>query len=491
MSLDTANTGEAATENAFTRFFAKHNTGSVSLPTGMTAEQIEEQNNKGWTDQHSTLSSSPTATSNSSKHHEVDKRKKTESEEKYTKNIAEKILAKHATPTPAGKHKQRFSKRISLTENSKVVPVLCELTGAVASLQIPSLPVGKENPYNKGGYRNPIVLSYISPYGIYENARTLAQAGAKYLKQLDTQIIAAICITLADNYDLFVYQPSDTGVQKNAILRTVDKDTLIDCILLIETMIHSANCSFLPSLSLRSDITIAQNGIAVRMKEWLKLVVDRIYEPDTQTYDEAMTLSKLDNKPTIAKAKREKIALHKEFRAWKTGAKEDIATLYKAQKISAKLKAFLTQLLAGNNLQNADPEMIVLLSNKMLGMDDTTANEIGDQINFFFAKLSDEAVDFDDVIESFASQPVGSAIQPIVKSTENEFASNSETAGQGPYTPLDNLADPSKQENERTAFANPVGYATEQANKPMSFIEKLKARKAQENARSAENQDGQ
>lgn len=128
----------------------------------------------------------------------------------------------------------------------------------------------------------------------------------------------------------------------------------------------------------------------------------------------------------------------------------------------------------------------------MLGMDDTTANEIGDQINFFFAKLSDEAVDFDDVIESFASQPVGSAIQPIVRDNTNEF----ETAGQGrnELPSMDNLeasTDSSKQENERVSFANPVGYVTEQANKPLSFIEKLKARKAQENARSAENQNEQ
>ena len=398
-------------------------------------------------------------------------------------------LAKHITSNASSnqannKNKQKFSKRLSISANHEVIPVLCELTGVVTALMVPAIPIGKANPQGKGNYNDPIVLTYISPYGIYENARTFAQAGAKYLKQLDTQILAAIAITLADNYELFVYSPTDSGVQKNAVLRTVDKDTLIDSIILVEEMINTGNYSFLPKLSIRIDSEIVQDGIAVRMRNWLKLVVERIYEPDTQTYDEAMTLNKLDNKPTIAKARREKLALHKEFREFKAEAKLSINALYKEQKISGKLKLFLTTVITGQNISTAAPEMIALLCKKLYDINTGEAMELSDNIDYFYNKLQDEDNEFDQPMEvKFANLPTGKYIDDS-SNEDDEFATSSGSSK--PKAELPDFDIPSKQtKQERSVLI----AGTQVVEKKLSFVEQLKAKRAA--AELAKQQNGE
>ena len=105
---------------------------------------------------------------------------------------------------------KRVSRRLLLAERAKLLTVSCPITGIVSLLQIPSIPACS--------------LIWDSPLSDLANCRGMAQQGIDYLKQLDTQVLSGLLIVLSDAYSLFKFQPYDSGVQKNAILRTAGKE---------------------------------------------------------------------------------------------------------------------------------------------------------------------------------------------------------------------------------------------------------------------------
>lgn len=316
--------------------------------------------------------------------------------------------AAHFKPSSS---KQRFSKRINLSASHEHIAAVCDYTGAVVAITFPAIP-GK-------------VFSYSSPLADLRNARGLAQEGTSYLRKLDIQTVAAILITLADDYLLFRYQPSDSGAQKNAILRTVAKDILIDAIIFIEDFINSNNCGWVPKLSLILSNEIMQSGVQHRMSEWLKVSLDAVHKPDTESYEEATAVRRTISKPaSTASTKRAEVALQKDFRQWKRDSKEIIISLAASSTISAKLKGFLLTLISDQNLMLADSSMIELICEKLRQIEDSRAVILSNNIIAYRVKLASvEDNEFDaPTKDTFASKPVGSAIQPLPEVEDNEFA---------------------------------------------------------------------
>lgn len=370
------------------------------------------------------LEDSPTspASSNPSVSLVVDNAKPVAFVQKTLDVINDRISKRPASLVQYNSTKQKFSKRINLANSNAHVAAVCDYTGAVVAITFPAIP-GK-------------VFSYCSPLADLRNCRGLAQEGKDYLRKLDTQTLAAILITLADDYSLFRYQPSDSGAQKNAILRTVSKDILIDGILFIEEFINSNNCLWIPKLSLILTAEVQQGGIQIRMSEWLKVSIEAVYKPDEETYEEAVSKGSKESKQyaykpvTNAATKRAAIALQKDFRQWKRESKDIIISLAASSTITAKIKGFLLTLVADQNLLLADVNMISLICERLNQIDDTRTRLLAKNISFYRTKLLDsEESEFNKPAEeTFASQPVGSAIQPVQQAEDNEFATPSAPA---------------------------------------------------------------
>lgn len=229
--------------------------------------------------------------------------------------------------------RQPVSRRILGSQRTEFLTVVCDESGISGHLEIPFI----------NGY----ALSYLHPLSDLRNARGIAQQGKDYLRKLDIQTLAGILIILANDYNLFRYQPSDSGAQKNAIVRTAGKETIITAILVIEDSVNSGNFSYLPKLALIMDSVIQVGGICGRMQEWLKLVIASIYRPDTEAYDENATVQRALKIQKAAISKEEKLAEIAQRKAQKL-LKDDckaayalIRELYKAEKISPKFRVFL------------------------------------------------------------------------------------------------------------------------------------------------------
>lgn len=353
-------------------------------------------------------------------------------------------LISRDTPRNSYKNgKQRFSKRINLASSNTHMAVVCDLTGAVIALSFPIIPSK--------------VFTFQSPLSVVSNCRGIVQEGQDYLRKLDIQTLAAVLITLADDYDLFRYQPSDTGAQKNAILRTISKDVLIDAAVMIEAYVNSNNATYLPKISLIFDKDIEQNGVQSRMVEWLKVCMEAIYKPDLETYEDALTIHKSISPFTHAKARKERVALNKEFRQWKKDSKDIIQALYNAQSISAKLRQFLLTIIADNNIILSDLSMLSLICEKLNQINDTRATTLASKIMSFRTRLEDtEENEFLEHKPSFSTRSPGTPVEDSEE--DNEFAA--------PSVPSESFVQPQPQ------------------HKPMTFLEKLKAKKAAEKAAS-------
>jgi len=334
--------------------------------------------------------------------------------------INARISERTASLVQYNAQRQRFSKRINLANSNEHVAAVCDYTGAVVAITFPSIP-GR-------------VFSYSSPLADLRNARGLAQEGKDYLRKLDIQTAAAVLITLADDYSLFRYQPSDSGAQKNAILRTVAKDILIDSILFIEEFINSNNCNWIPRLSLILSEEIIQGGIQHRMQEWLKVSLDAVYKPDEESYEDAATRSIKENrsyahKPvTNAATKRTALALQKDFRQWKRESKDIIIGMSSDSTISPKLKGFLLTLISDQNLMLADNSNIALICEKLNQIDSKAAKELAAKIVFFRAKLldSEESEFSKPATETFSALSPGQYVGDS-KAEDNEFAAPTAT----------------------------------------------------------------
>lgn len=369
-------------------------------------------------------------------------------DDKRAAYIQNKIKQKKGASLPAGAPKEKFSRRVILTRDSERMAVVCEATGAVMALDVPSIP----------GH----VFTIHSPLAVYNNCRGIAQQGAGYLNKLQTQTLAAVLITLADNYSLLHFQPSDSGAQKNAILRTASKELIIDSILMIEDLVNSMNQHRLPRLSLILDTDVQQNGIHARMQEWQKACIDAIYKPDLRTYDEIVKPQKSITPYTTARANKEKIALRKEFRQWKKDAKPMIAGLYAKQKISIKLKAILDTLTIEDNMLSADVAVVDLLCLKLRQLEHEDTTELAKNISYFKNRM-DEMQDNGDWLDELS--PFSSSAPGVYEATKEE-----------------------KQSAEDEAFADSPAPAPSapvqsvQAGKPVSFVERIKMLKAKQSS---------
>lgn len=246
--------------------------------------------------------------------------------------------------------KNRVSRRLLLAKRSTLLTCVCADTGIVSLLEVPAIP----------GF----ALTYSHPLANYSNARGIAQKGIEYLNQLETQVLAGILVCLAEKYSLFQFQPTYTGAQKNAILRTAGKDVIINAIILIEKYIHSGNCQFLPRLSLAFDsLTEFQAGASTRLSQYLKTLVDTIIKPDYEPIDQKVTkISKpLFIKDTEAEqrtisflARSEIAAAKKEYAADKRRVKKILSALEKAGTVSLKMKQFIAGLFSDDAILSMD-----------------------------------------------------------------------------------------------------------------------------------------
>lgn len=260
--------------------------------------------------------------------------------------IAIKVQKQSAHKVAFEAQKKRVSRRLLLVERAKKLTVVCPTTGIVSLIEIPAIPAK--------------ALVYSHPLAELDNCRGIAQQGFDYLNRLDTQVLAGVLIVLADCYELFRFQPFDTGAQKNALLRTASKQHLIEAIILIENLIHSNNAKYLPKLSLILDSNVEDFGLHIRMQNYLKLLAEAIAEPDKEAYDP--NFIKKVGKPVYIRdeekkerkisflARQEISRAKKQYAEDRKAGKAAIAELCKVAKVTDKLRALLLQLMAEDAL---------------------------------------------------------------------------------------------------------------------------------------------
>ena len=244
--------------------------------------------------------------------------------------------------------KRNVSRRLLMAERAKRITVTCDKTGIVSQMEIPAIPG--------------MALTWLSPFAEVDNCRGMAQKGADYLIRLDTQTLAGILIALAGVYDLFVFQPYDSGAQKNAIVRTAGKDFIIKAILLIENQIHSGNAKYLPKLSLIFDSVLEAFGAEIKMQAYLKLLADAIAKPDKEEYDPSYINKDYKIRPVYVRdvkkqqqtvsflAKKEIAAAKKQYAEDRKAGKIAITQLIENEEVSDLLKGTLASLMAEDAL---------------------------------------------------------------------------------------------------------------------------------------------
>lgn len=221
----------------------------------------------------------------------------------------------------------RVSHRIEVANRVTRQQVICNETGIVCSLEIPRIP----------GF----IFSFTSPYSSTDNCRLIAQRGFSYLNELDTQILAGVLLSLADSYNLFVFSPSSSSAEKNAILRTAGKIQLINAIRFIEEKINSHNYSYLPRCSFLIDAHLVQGDVESRLLSYLKTLLDAITKPlDTSEYDDNVapikTITPSYSKVTDKKMEKEQAAIAKTLKANGKAFKESLALATKNTKLLFK-----------------------------------------------------------------------------------------------------------------------------------------------------------
>lgn len=379
------------------------------------------------------------------------------------------------------KAQKKLSNRVVLGAHHDVQALVCAKTGAAYGLLMPSI---------KG-----FALEFDSPFASYENCRGLAQQGAGFLRMQNAQILAAILITLAENYNLLSYRPSDSGAQKNAVLRMAERDTMIDAILLLESWVNTGNCSYLPRLSLLLDAE--PNNMEHRMRGWLSSCVDAIYKPDRTSYEEAVTVKRSIEVKTTTAAARAKLALKKEYRAWKKMAKEHINSLFSQKLVSLKLKTYFLAMIQDEAILEVDPAVIDIMGNRLQQMDSPMANALGMNLLSFHRQLTEaESEDVYDNPQLFASQPLGSSLEEKEEETEDDAFEplNSDNAFEAKpsalplesSTSLESSKEPSALQNDlqnnpqNNASQKEDPIAEKPTEKPLSFTERLLLKKAQQ-----------
>lgn len=282
--------------------------------------------------------------------------------------IPEGILAAIANKYDSGKKEailasaRRVSKRMLMSARVKKVTLVCPITGIISLLDMPSVP---------GCY-----LPYEHPISTLENARAIAQKGPSYLSILDTRTLAGILIVLADSYELFRFLPADTGAEKNAILRTAGKETIIDAIIFIEKQVNSRTKHYCPTLSLLPDAIChkSDRNADIRLHNYLSLLTESFRKQDTTEYDPNKAPKKV-GRPVFIRdvlkaekklsylARLEQSAAKKQLLADAKEAKKLASNIVALGLLKEKFKPFISQLLMedGMGLVKADKSLIEML----------------------------------------------------------------------------------------------------------------------------------
>lgn len=355
-------------------------------------------------------------------------------------NAPSLLLSIAAAPTKNAKNvnknlKERVSRRILLAQHNQSIHIVCPKTGIVSLLNIPTIPHS--------------VLEWTSPLASLANCRGIVQQGADYLSLLDSQVLAGLLITIADSYALLKYQPADTGAQKNAILRTAGKDTLINALLLVEDFINSTNFLSLPCLSLIFDAAIEQGGISARMTEWLRLIAGAIMtrkfriteETEQDTFYREIPKKQITpeyvKKPSPkavvkeAKAFNSVLTEQKELKADIKIAKSALKTLLASSTLSTKLSGMLKSIFSEEALIAMDSSMRSLVATKLADMNLEAATILSVILLKPYASLRDDFAPLDAPLVageatgtiavgasiSIAPISIGTSIAPTASST--------------------------------------------------------------------------
>ena len=341
------------------------------------------------------------------------------------RNIAS-LSAKHIA---INAQKQRVSRRLQLAKHNERITVNCEISGITCLMDIPAIP----------GYS----LIWTSPISSVANCRGLTSLGLSYLRKLDTQILAGMLVVIADDYSLFTYQPSDSGAQKNAVIRTAGKDTIINALLLIEDFVHSNNVMYLPRLSLIMDTVVEQSGIEARMTEWMKTVAAYIMKaewadsdfddnPQDTFYATApkKTLTASYTKTVDASKKKEdwakqnkKWAEQREYKADIKAAKDILKTLSSTETISPKLMGLLKSIFTEDSLLTMDSAMRYLVASKMEGFESLASTKLVAILKKDYPLLREASISLDidleaeDTIEAVGDKAEGNSIDVTLDTT--------------------------------------------------------------------------
>ena len=346
------------------------------------------------------------------------------------------IAATKATKQKASNQqiKQKVSRRILPARITENITVVCDATGCVSLIDIPLIPTH--------------TLIWTSPLASLPNCRGLVQQGFTYLERLDTQVLAALLITIADSYSLLRYSPTDTGAQKNAILRTAGKLVLINALLLIEEYVHSHNRIYLPALSLLFDTKIEQNGIETRMTEWMKEVASvllRLTPADNTEESQEDSFYSTAPKKTItpdfirdkkaSKARAAKAAKATDWaetnkkwaeqRVYKEdikNAKVHLKNLIMVEQVSPKLQGLLKSVFTEDSLLSMDSSMRSLLSLKMSSFSSESAKALIVIIDKDYPLLRSEysslSLDDNEELPAISSEPLPCSVVDQPKETE-------------------------------------------------------------------------
>jgi hypothetical protein len=374
--------------------------------------------------------------------------------------------------------KQRVSRRLQIAKHNEKITVNCEISGITCLMDIPAIP----------GYS----LIWTSPISSVANCRGMVSLGLSYLRKLDTQILAGMLVVIADDYSLFTYQPSDSGAQKNAVIRTAGKDTIINALLLIEDFVHSNNVMYLPRLSLIMDTVVEQSGIEARMTEWMKTVAAYILRaewadstedtsPEDSFYNEApkKTLTASYSKDAQKQAKKEdwakqnkKWAEQREYKADIKVAKEILKTLASTETISTKLHGLLKSIFTEDSLLTMDSAMRYLVASKMEGFESLASTKLVAILKKDYPLLREASISLDIDLE---------AEDTIPSSKEDASMLTDQAEGNSIDVTLDTTIEIGEAPAIEIMTVSEVITATVEANplNKLSLIERIKLKKQQ------------
>lgn len=303
--------------------------------------------------------------------------------------------------------KYRASQQIRMAEFSKKLTLICPNSGIVSAIDLPSIP----------GY----FMEHEHPLSNLRNCRNLVQKGYAYLLKLDTQVLAALLISLADDYNLFQYPVFSNGTSKNALLRTAGKNTLIKALLYIEEKIHSENYSLLPKLSFIPSDDSKQGEMEARLHNWLILVQKEleaptiVFEAPTKVQT-GLQKAREERKIEAAAEKNARKALLA-FNKLLVESIASVKSLYKDGLLNQKLRNLLIGLLEKDVFATLDATTKAKVALKLSTL--PTESRITDLIKVF----ERDTVSNEDTLESVDSAPT-QVVVPV--KTAFELQNNAE-----------------------------------------------------------------